>query len=92
MKTLQEVMGSTPPFKPTTDSVTVMAVLRDGKKTLLNPYKDSLEMECQDCGSMEGYTCWDSSHRCWFCANEKCLEKDTQITKKLARRARHYDY
>lgn len=88
MRSLAEVIELDYPISPSLDSVTVTALLRRGRKTLLTPPRESLDMECQDCGSVEGYTCRDGDHRCWFCANDKCLEKDSEITKEMAQRAR----
>ena len=86
MKSLAELTEYYYPVRPTIDSVTVTALLRKGTKTVFISPRKSLDMECQDCGSTAGYTCRDGADKCWFCANEKCLEKDVEITKKMARK------
>ncbi len=92
MRSLAEVIELDYPVSPTLDCVKVTALLRRGRKTILNPPKESLDMECQDCGYIEGYTCRDGEDRCWFCSNEGCIERDSEITKEMAEKARRHKF
>jgi len=86
MRTLAEVL---PTIHTQKEPVMVDGVLRRGRTTVYGVKVSTDQMTCQDCGNTEGYTCRDGEHKVWFCASEKCIEIDTEITRERARKERH---
>lgn len=74
------------------DLVMIDGHLRRGRATIYGVKVGSNQMTCQDCGSTEGYTCRDGEHKVWFCATEKCLETDCELTKKRDRELRRVKF
>jgi len=85
MRMLTEVLK---PFEPQREPVMVDGLLHRGRITVYGVKVSSDQMTCQDCGSTEGFTCRDGEHKVWFCVNQKCIDTDSEITKKRDRKAR----
>ena len=86
MKKIQHLLQAYAPIKQVDENPIIEVLLRRGNAIPLQSPKPAQEMICQDCGGNIGHTCWDYGKRAWFCADEKCLKIDIEITKESDRK------
>lgn len=89
MKKLSDLL---PKFQPQDKEEEIGGILRQGRIKKLETPISSKDAWCQDCGSKLGYVCSHKEFKLWFCGEDKCLEKDCEITKKMAQKNRSYSY
>ncbi len=86
MKRIQNLLQGYTPNRQIDENPLIEVLIRRGNSTPLQKPKLANDLICQDCGGDKGYTCWDYGKKAWFCAGEKCLKIDSEISKERDRK------